>query len=142
MHACTELFIPAMERERRREERFSDFSLSFSSSSFSSLFPSFTVSCAYSVLFFLADRGGDSCIPRLPVLFRLFFFLHIRACRPPVDEEAMNEKITSALTLRNPSHRRRERSLAKLSRSIRQVLFSATGYERLFSETRSRSRKK
>lgn len=38
----------------------------------------------------------------------------------------MNEKITSALTLRNPSRRRRERErrIAKLSRLIRQILFS------------------
>lgn len=61
-------------------------------------------------LFFplLAHRGGNSCIPRLPVLPRLFFFLFfsvsssLGACRPPLDEEATDEKITSALTLRNP----------------------------------------
>lgn len=67
--------IHPRDRERKSQRLFSLPRLARARVfAFISLFLSYTAFSAYSLLLFLAHRGGDSCIPRLPVLFRLFFF--------------------------------------------------------------------
>lgn len=131
MRACIELFILARkkkrEREKRKSERYSKTTLSFAA-----LLSSLSLLCC---LFYLLNSLFFSYVKEEIPVFHDFpsslglFSLPIHACRLSFDQEATNEKVTSALTLRNPyvscCHRK---EYPRITRFTREVL----SYDRIY----------